>query len=249
MRKPILAGNWKMNKTRDAAIHFILDVEPKLPKENVDVIICAPAILLRDLVKRSDVIKVGAQNMNEHDSGAYTGEISPVMLKDTKVDYVILGHSERRAYYNETDATVNAKIKKALEFELKPIVCVGETLEQRESGKTNDVLSNQVKKAFDGITIENPENVIIAYEPIWAIGTGKSATSKEAQDSCKYIRELLTGIFGEDTSSKIRILYGGSINVKNFKDIIAQEDIDGGLVGGSSLVENDFVELTKDCLY
>jgi triosephosphate isomerase len=249
MRKPILAGNWKMNKTRDAAIHFILDVEPKLPKDNVDVIICAPAILLRDLVKRSDVIKVGAQNMNEHDSGAYTGEISPVMLKDTKVDYVILGHSERRAYYNETDATVNAKIKKALEFELKPIVCVGETLEQRESGKTNDVLSNQIKKAFDSITIENPENVIIAYEPIWAIGTGKSATSKEAQDSCKYIRELLTGIFGEDTSSKIRILYGGSINVKNFKDIIAQEDIDGGLVGGSSLVENDFVELTKDCLY
>lgn len=249
MRKPILAGNWKMNKTRDAAIHFILEVEPKLPKDNVDVIICAPAILLRDLVKRSDVIKVGAQNMNEHDSGAYTGEISPIMLKDTKVEYVILGHSERRAYYNETDATVNAKIKKALEFELKPIVCVGETLEQRESGKTSDVLSNQIKKAFDGISIENPENVIIAYEPIWAIGTGKSATSKEAQDSCKYIRELLTGIFGEDTSSKIRILYGGSINVKNFKDIIAQEDIDGGLVGGSSLVENDFVELTKDCLY
>lgn len=249
MRKPILAGNWKMNKTRDAAIHFILEVEPKLPKDNVDVIICAPAILLRDLVKRSDVIKVGAQNMNEHDSGAYTGEISPIMLKDTKVEYVILGHSERRAYYNETDATVNAKIKKALEFELKPIVCVGETLEQRESGKTSDVLSNQIKKAFDGISIENPENVIIAYEPIWAIGTGKSATSKEAQDSCKYIRELLTGIFGEDTSSKIRILYGGSINVKNFKDIIAQEDIDGGLVGGSSLVEDDFIELTKDCLY
>ena len=249
MRKPILAGNWKMNKTRDAAIHFILDVEPKLPKENVDVIICAPAILLRDLVKRSDVIKVGAQNMNEHDSGAYTGEISPIMLKDTKVEYVILGHSERRAYYNETDETVNAKIKKAQEFELKPIVCVGETLEQREAGKTFDVLSNQIRKAFDGITIENPDNVIIAYEPIWAIGTGKSATSKEAQDSCKYIRELLTEIFGENISSKIRILYGGSINVKNFKDIIAQEDIDGGLVGGSSLVENDFVELTKDCLY
>ncbi len=249
MRKPILAGNWKMNKTRDAAIHFILEVEPKLPKDNVDVIVCAPAILLRDLVKRSEVIKVGAQNMNEHDSGAYTGEISPVMLKDTKVEYVILGHSERRAYYNETDATVNAKIKKALEFELKPIVCVGETLEQREAGKTNDVLSNQIKKAFDGVTIENPENVIIAYEPIWAIGTGKSATSKEAQDSCKYIRELLTNIFGENISSKIRILYGGSINVKNFKDIISQEDIDGGLVGGSSLKEDDFVELTKDCLY
>ena len=249
MRKPILAGNWKMNKTRDAAIHFILEVEPKLPKDNVDVIVCAPAILLRDLVKRSEVIKVGAQNMNEHDSGAYTGEISPVMLKDTKVEYVILGHSERRAYYNETDETVNAKIKKALEFELKPIICVGETLEQRESGKTYDVLSNQIKKAFDGVTIENPENVIIAYEPIWAIGTGKSATSKEAQDSCKYIRELLTNIFGENISSKIRILYGGSINVKNFKDIISQEDIDGGLVGGSSLKEDDFVELTKDCLY
>ena len=244
MRKPILAGNWKMNKTRDAAIHFILEVEPKLPKDNVDVIVCAPAILLRDLVKRSEVIKVGAQNMNEHDSGAYTGEISPVMLKDTKVEYVILGHSERRAYYNETDETVNAKIKKALEFELKPIVCVGETLEQREAGKTNDVLSNQIKKAFDGVTIENPENVIIAYEPIWAIGK-TPATNEEISKNIDMIRNIVASIYDESTAKNIHILYGGSVDENNAAEILKVRSVDGFLIGRAGLNPDAFYKIIK----
>ena len=166
MRKPMLAGNWKMNKTRDEAIQFTLALADKLPS-SVDCVVCAPAIILRDLVKRSpEQLKIGAQNMHEKESGAYTGEISPVMLKDTKVDYVILGHSERRAYFNETDEKINLKVKKALEFELKPIICVGEVLEEREAGKTNDVLDVQVVKALEGVEITDPANVIIAYEPV-----------------------------------------------------------------------------------
>ncbi len=248
MRKPILAGNWKMNKTRDEAIHFVLDVDHKLPKDGVEAVVCAPAIILRDLVKRSDVLKVGAQNMNEHEKGAYTGEISPVMIKDTKVEYVILGHSERRQYYAETDERINAKVKTAIEFELKPIICVGETLEERESNKTNDVLKTQITKIFEGVTFENPDNIVVAYEPIWAIGTGKSATSAQAEDACKFIRGILTDIYSKEVSDKIRILYGGSVNTKNIQDIMAQPDIDGGLVGGASLIENDFIELCKACL-
>ena len=156
----MLAGNWKMNKTRDEAIQFVLAVEGQLPS-TIDCVVCAPAIILRDIVKRAETLKVGAQNMNENESGAYTGEISPVMLKDTQVEYVILGHSERRAYYNETNEKINAKIKKALEFELKPIVCVGEVLEERETGKTYDVLKEQVVKAFEGVEIKNPEKDIL----------------------------------------------------------------------------------------
>lgn len=214
MRKPMLAGNWKMNKTRDEAISFILAVEGKLP-DSVDCVVCAPAIILRDLVKRRTTLQIGAQNMNQNDSGAYTGEISPVMLRDTEVEYVILGHSERRAYYNETNESVNAKIKKALEFDLKPIVCVGEVLEEREAGSTNAVLKEQITKGFDGVKISNPENVIVAYEPVWAIGTGKSATSEMAEDACSYIRSVLKDMYGEAISNNIRILYGGSVNTKN----------------------------------
>ncbi|MCR5113942.1 MAG: triose-phosphate isomerase [Acholeplasmatales bacterium] len=245
MRKPILAGNWKMNKTRDEAIQFILQVDNKLPKSGVDCIVCAPAIILRDLVKRADTIQVGAQNMNENDKGAYTGEISPLMLKDTGVKYVIVGHSERRAYYNENDAVVNAKIKKALEFDLKPIVCVGENLEERETGKMQDVLKSEINKAFDGVVFEDPANVIVAYEPIWAIGTGKTATTEQAEEACKYIRELLAGIYGVKTADKIRILYGGSMNTKNVNDLVAQPDVDGGLVGGASLDADNFIALCK----
>ena len=248
MRKPILAGNWKMNKTRDEAIHFVLSVEPNLPKEGMEAVICAPAIILRDLVKRCEVIHVGAQNMNENVSGAYTGEISPVMLKDTKVEYVILGHSERRAYYNETDEKINAKIARALEYDLKPIVCVGEVLEERENGTTNDVLKKQVTKAFNGIVISNPENVVIAYEPVWAIGTGKSATSSQAEEACKFIRGVLADIYGEEISDKIRILYGGSVNIKNVEELMSMPNIDGGLVGGASLKEAEFVTLCKACV-
>lgn len=247
MRKPILAGNWKMNKTRDEAIHFALSVEPKLPKEGVEAVICAPAIILRDLVKRCEVIHVGAQNMNENVSGAYTGEISPVMLKDTKVEYVILGHSERRAYYNETDEKINQKIVRAFEYDLKPIVCVGEVLAEREANKTNDVLKTQVTNAFKGVEIANPDNIVIAYEPVWAIGTGKSATSAQAEEACKYIRDLLAGIYGEDVAQKIRILYGGSVNTKNIDELMSMPNIDGGLVGGASLKEDDYITLCNAC--
>lgn len=249
MRRPILAGNWKMNKTRDEAIHFVLGVDYKLPKNGVDCIICAPAIILRDIVKRADILQVGAQNMNENDKGAYTGEISPIMLKDTGVKYVIIGHSERRAYYNETNEIVNAKIKKALEYDLKPIVCVGEGLEERENDKTYDVLSTQINKAFEGITFDDPENVIIAYEPIWAIGTGKTASTAQAEDACKYIRSLLTNIYGDDIANKIRILYGGSMNTNNVEELVAQPDVDGGLVGGASLSEDSFIAMSKAFKY
>ncbi len=247
MRKPILAGNWKMNKTRDEAIQFVLNVEPKLPKDGVEAVVCAPAIILRDLVKRCEVIHVGAQNMNENESGAYTGEISPIMLKDTKVEYVILGHSERRAYYNETDEKINQKIAKALEFDLKPIVCVGEVLAERENGTTNKVLKTQVTKAFEGIEIANPENVVIAYEPVWAIGTGKSATSAQAEEACKYIRDLLSDIYGADVAEKMRILYGGSVNTKNIDELMSMPNIDGGLVGGASLKIDDYIALCNAC--
>lgn len=246
MRKPMLAGNWKMNKTRDEAISFILAVEGKLP-ESVDCVVCAPAIILRDLVKRRTTLQIGAQNMNQNDSGAYTGEISPVMLRDTEVEYVILGHSERRAYYNETNESVNAKIKKALEFELKPIVCVGEVLEEREAGSTNEVLKEQITKGFDGVVISNPENVIVAYEPVWAIGTGKSATSEMAEDACAYIRSVLKDMYGEATANGIRILYGGSVNTKNVNELMSMPNIDGGLVGGASLKADSFVELCAAC--
>ena len=245
MRRPILAGNWKMNKTRDEAIHFVLGVDYKLPKNGVDCIICAPAIILRDIVKRADILQVGAQNMNENDKGAYTGEISPIMLKDTGVKYVIIGHSERRQYYNETDSIVNAKIKKALEYGLKPIICVGEDLSERDSKLTNNVLERQITKAFEGVTFEDPENVVIAYEPSWAIGTGKTATSEQAEDACRYIREKLKGLYGEEISDRVRILYGGSMKPENVEELVAQPDVDGGLVGGASLSEESFIAMSK----
>jgi triosephosphate isomerase len=185
--------------------------------------------------------------MNENVSGAYTGEISPVMLKDTKVEYVILGHSERRAYYNETDEKINQKIVRALEYDLKPIVCVGEVLAEREANKRNDVLKTQVTNAFKGVEIANPDNIVIAYEPVWAIGTGKSATSAQAEEACKYIRDLLAGIYGEDVAQKIRILYGGSVNTKNIDELMSMPNIDGGLVGGASLKEDDYITLCNAC--
>lgn len=244
MRKPIMAGNWKMNKTRDEALQFVLALGDKLPG-NVDCVVCAPSILLRDLVKRAPLnLKIGAQNVNEHDSGAFTGEISPIMLKDTGVEYVIIGHSERRQYYNETNASVNAKIKKALEYGLKPIVCVGENLKEREEAKTHDVLVNQITEGLKDVEISNPENLVIAYEPIWAIGTGKSADAIIAEDACSFIRSVLANIFGPKVAESIRILYGGSVNTSNIQDYMKQPDVDGGLVGGASLNPDNFVTLS-----
>ncbi len=243
MRKPILAGNWKMNKTRDDIIQFTLAVTNRLPM-GVECIVCAPAIYLRDLVKRSpDNLHIGAQNMNENDFGAYTGEISPIMLKDTGVEYVILGHSERRAYYNETDEKVNEKIKKALEVGLKPIVCVGEKLEEREAGLTNSLLETQITKAFKDVTIDNTSDVVIAYEPIWAIGTGKSADNQTAEDACGFIRQVLAKIYSKEVAEEIRILYGGSVKETNIADYMKQPNVDGALVGGASLKPEGFIEL------
>lgn len=250
MRRPILAGNWKMNKTRDEALQFVFQVNDKLPNsETVETVICAPAIILRDLVKRQgDNLRIGAQNMHEKESGAYTGEISALMLKSTAVEYVILGHSERRQYFNETDAAVNAKTKKALEHDLKPIVCVGELLEEKEAGKTNEVLETQVTAALNGVDMSNPANVIIAYEPVWAIGTGKSASAQDANDGCAFIRSVIAKMFGAEVANQVRILYGGSVKPSTVDALFAEEDIDGFLVGGAALNPQDYLALCNACV-
>jgi len=242
-----MAGNWKMNKTRDEALQFIYAVSEKLPSiEKLDSIICAPSIVLRDLVKRQGAnLRIGAQTMNDKDSGAYTGEISPLMLKSTEVEYVIIGHSERRQYYAETDATVNAKTIKALEVGLKPIVCVGETLEEREHGLTFNVLERQTLLALYGVAKEDVCNVIIAYEPIWAIGTGKTADATTADEACGFIRGLVAKLYSKEVAEQIRILYGGSVNTKNVDELMAKPNIDGGLVGGASLKQDDFLALCE----
>lgn len=242
-----MAGNWKMNKTRDEALQFIYAVSDKLPDvEKLDSIVCAPAIILRDLVKRQgDSLRIGAQNVHFAESGAYTGEISPSMLETTGVEYVIIGHSERRTYYNETDETVNLKVKSALHHNLKPIICCGETLEQRENGLTNEVLKTQMTKALEGLTGENLDNIIIAYEPVWAIGTGRVASKEMANEACGFIRELVGSLFCPNCASKIRILYGGSMSPKNVSELMAQPNIDGGLVGGASLNSDSFIELCQ----
>ena len=250
MRKPMLAGNWKMNKTRDEALQFILQVNENVPAvELVDTVVCAPAIILRDLVKRQgEFLRIGAQNMHEKESGAYTGEISAVMLETTGVEYVILGHSERRQYFNETDSAVNAKTIQALKHGLKPIVCVGETLEEKEAGNTNAVLETQTVGALTGVDMSNPENVIIAYEPVWAIGTGKSASSQDANDGCAFIRSVLAKMFGAEVAEKVRILYGGSVKPATVNELFAESDIDGFLVGGAALKSDDFLTLCNACV-
>ncbi len=246
MRKPIMAGNWKMNKTRDEALEFIYAVSDKLPSsEKLDSIICAPAIILRDLVKRQgENLKIGAQNVHFQESGAYTGEISANMLTTTGVEYVIIGHSERRAYFNETDETVNLKIKTCLQHDLKPIVCCGESLEERESNKTHEVLEKQITKAFEGISKDDLDNIIIAYEPIWAIGTGKVASASMADEACGFIRSLMAKLYcPKCAENRVRILYGGSVSTSTVSELMAMPNIDGGLVGGASLKADSFIEL------
>lgn len=246
-RKPIIAGNWKMYKHRDEALEFIYQVNDKLPSINkVETVICAPATYLRDLIKRQgDNLRIGAQNMHYLDEGAYTGEVSARMLKNIGVSYVIVGHSERRAYYNETDNTVNLKTKKAIEYNLVPIVCVGEELEVRENGTTDEVIKAQVLNAYEGIKGEDVLKTVIAYEPVWAIGTGKTATKEQANETIVGIRNVMKELYGEEISSQIRILYGGSVNPGNIKDLLSTSDIDGALVGGASLVADSFLALAK----
>ena len=237
MRRKIAAGNWKMNKTPEEAKALIKELIPLVDNEDVDVIFCVPFIdipVAIDLLKGSN-ISVGAQNMHFEDKGAFTGEISAKMLYESGVEYVIIGHSERRQYFAETDETVNKKILKAFETELIPIVCCGETLEQREAGITLDWIKGQITNAFLNVPKEQAAQTIIAYEPIWAIGTGKVATKEQAEEVCCFIRETIKGLYDEDTADRIRILYGGSVTGASANELFSMSDIDGGLVGGASL--------------
>ena len=246
MRKPIIAGNWKMHKTIVEALEFVNDVKNRVNNDKVEAVICAPYTLLKDLKEatKETNIKIGAQNMHFEEQGAFTGEISPLMLKELEVDYVVIGHSERRQYFNETDETVNKKVLKALEFKIDPILCVGETLDEREAGNTKNVCKVQVEKALENVSKEDLAKVVIAYEPVWAIGTGKTATSEDANDVISYIRQVVANIYG-DLANEVRIQYGGSVKPSNVAEIMNQSDIDGALVGGASLKANDYVELVN----
>lgn len=237
MRRIVAAGNWKMNKTPSEAVALIEELIPLVKNDEVDVIFCVPAIDIIPAVEatKGSNIAIGAENMYYEESGAYTGEISPNMLVDAGVKYVILGHSERRGYFAETDETVNKKVLKAFEHDITPIICCGESLEQREQGITIDWIRQQIKIAFQNVSAEDAKKAIVAYEPIWAIGTGKTATTEQAQEVCAAIRVCLAELYGQEVAEETRILYGGSVNAKTAADLFSQKDIDGGLVGGASL--------------
>ena len=247
MRRKVIAGNWKMNMLPDETIKFIEEFAPLVKDTKNEVILCVPYtdLFYALLNVQGTNIKIGAQNMHFEEKGAYTGEVSPQMLKAINVEYVIIGHSERRQYYNETDETVNKKIKAAFNVGLKPIVCVGETLEERENGKTAEIITNQTKLALEGLSNEQVENTIIAYEPIWAIGTGKTATSEDANNSIKEIRNKIAEIYGQNTASRVIIQYGGSVKSSNAKELFSTSDIDGGLVGGASLKAEEFSKIVN----
>ncbi len=247
MRKKVIAGNWKMNMLPDETIKFIEELTPLVKETNNEVILCVPYtdLFYALLTAQNTNIKIGAQNMHFEEKGAYTGEVSAKMLKAINVEYVIIGHSERRQYFNETDETVNKKIKIAFENQLKPIVCVGETLEQREAGETTEVITTQTRLALEGLTGEQVKNTIIAYEPIWAIGTGKTATSEDANNSIKAIREEVCKNYGKDVSDNVIIQYGGSVKSENSKELFDMSDIDGGLVGGASLKVEEFSKIVN----
>ena len=236
-RKRIIAGNWKMNMTPSEAVELVNTLKSLVVTEEADVVFCVPAIDIIPVVEaaKGSNIQVGAENMYFEEKGAYTGEISPNMLTDAGVKYVVLGHSERREYFAETNETVNKKMLKAFEHGLTPIMCCGETLEQREQGVTMDFIRQQVKVGFQNVTADQAKTAVIAYEPIWAIGTGKTATTEQAQEVCKAIRACIAEVYDEATAEAIRIQYGGSVNAATAPELFAQPDIDGGLVGGASL--------------
>lgn len=246
MRKKIIAGNWKMNKTPSEAVALVNELKPLVANDDVDVVFCVPAIDIIPVMEavKGTNIQVGAENMYFEESGAFTGEISPAMLTDAGVKYVIIGHSERREYFAETDETVNKKVLKAFEHDLTPIICCGETLTQREQGITIDWIRQQIKVAFLNVTAEQAKKAVIAYEPIWAIGTGKTATSDQAEEVCKAIRDCICEIYDDATAEEIRIQYGGSVNAGNAAELFAKPDIDGGLVGGASL-KTDFGQIVN----
>ena len=247
MRRKVIAGNWKMNMLPNEAINFINEFAPLVKDTNNEVILCVPYtdLFYALLHVQGTNIKIGAQNMHWETTGAYTGEVSAEMLKSINVDYVIIGHSERRQYFAETDETVNKKVKKALSVGLKPIVCVGETLQEKEAGKTANVITTQTKLALEGLSPENVKDTIIAYEPIWAIGTGKTATAEDANESIKTIRKEIEENYGKDVAECDIIQYGGSVKSTNAKELFTTSDIDGGLVGGASLKPEEFAKIVN----
>lgn len=247
-RIPIVAGNWKMNKTVGEAVELVNQLKQRLSDiKGREIIVCPPFIsivVVKEVIKNSN-IKLGAQNMYFEKSGAYTGEISPLMVKDAGCEYVIIGHSERRQYFGETDEGVNKKMHVAWENGLIPIVCVGETLPQREKNETFSVIERQVKTGTAGLIAGQPEKLVIAYEPVWAIGTGKTATPPQAEEVHSFIRKLYSEIYGKNAAESVRILYGGSVKPNNISEIMKQPNIDGGLIGGASLKVDDFVKLVR----
>ncbi len=249
-RKTIIAGNWKMNKTPTETAAYAAELRTLLPKQRgCDVVLCIPALCIPAAQRalKGTRVHVGAETVHYAPSGAYTGELSCAMLTDAGVRYVIVGHSERRQYYNETDVAINRKVHAALDNDLVPIVCVGETLEQRELGVTMELLDFQVRTALAGVDPLDVKHVVIAYEPIWAIGTGKTATAEQAQEVCEHIRALLRKTYDARVARGVSILYGGSMNAKNAAELLAMPDIDGGLIGGASLKPADFATIITSC--
>ncbi|HWA87168.1 MAG TPA: triose-phosphate isomerase [Opitutus sp.] len=248
MRKKLIAGNWKMNKTAADAVTLVDEIVGAVGKlTDVDIVVCPPFVSLEAAGKalEGSTVKLGAQNMHPEASGAFTGEVSPPMLRALFATHVILGHSERRSYFGETDEFINKKVVAALKNQLRPILCVGETLAEREAGSTLKVVQRQIEAGLEGVSNDQAATLIIAYEPVWAIGTGKVATTDQAQEVHAYIRGLLTKLFGDAAAQKVRLLYGGSMKPANAPELLAQKDIDGGLIGGASLESRSFVELVK----
>jgi len=245
MRKKVIAGNWKMNMLPNEAIDFIEKLTPEVKDTKNEVILCVPYtdLFYSLLTAQNTAIKIGAQNMHWEEKGAYTGEIAPEMLQCINVQYVIIGHSERRQYFAETDETINKKVKAALAHELTPILCVGETLKQKEVGLAEEVITKQVELALGGLIAKQVEEVIIAYEPIWAIGTGKTATAEDANNTIKGIRAEIANMYGDENAQEVEILYGGSVKSSNSKELFTMSDIDGGLVGGASLEASEFSKI------
>ena len=247
MRKKVIAGNWKMNMLPNETIAFLDTFTPLVANAESEVILCVPYtdLFYALLTAQGTNIKIGAQNMHWEESGAYTGEVSPEMLKSIGVQYVIIGHSERRQYFAETDETVNKKLKSAHKVGLKPIVCVGESLEEREQGIAKEVIQNQVKQGLKDLTNAEIESTIVAYEPIWAIGTGKTATKEDANETIKWIRKEIAETYGKESAEKVIIQYGGSVKSSNAKELFEMSDIDGGLVGGASLKPEEFAKIVN----
>jgi len=247
LRKPIIAGNWKMYMTPSEAVNLVRELIPLVKDSNTEVVVIPPFVDLTVVEKEINGtnISLGAQNMYWEEKGAFTGEVSPLMLKEIGVKYVIIGHSERRQYFGETDETVNKKVLSALDHGLMPIICVGESLSQREAGKAFEIVENQTKEALKNVPEKEIEKIVIAYEPIWAIGTGKTATSKDANEVIKLIRSTVSKLYGSEISQLVRIQYGGSVKPNNAAELMAESDIDGALVGGASLVATDFAKIVN----